>query len=177
MVLNPKDRRKILKAEHINPFIQSVSELFKNMLGSEIKMGIPEREILDKGNTDIIGIMALSGCVCGTIAIKFPVKTALSIAGKITGTTFKSVDSSIIDSVGELINIIAVSAKVGFNGQKITLGLPTVVRGNVGVKGKMDKKNLLAIPFTSQLGNFTLLLSFKPIENSDKEAAHACANS
>jgi len=166
-----------MKAEHINPFIMSVRELFESMLECDVKIGPPAIAVDDKGPPDIIGVIGLSGTAQGTVALKLPVQTALKIIGRMVGTDFKSVDSSIIDGIGELVNIIAGNAKAKFTGHKISVSLPTVVRGNICTLNNLENTVYLAVPFETELGGFSLLLTFRTVGRTKKEAIHAGVNS
>ncbi len=166
-----------MKAEYINPFIMSATELFESMLDCPVKMGAPGIAADDGGTPDIIGVIGLSGTAQGTVALKLPVKTALKIVGRMVGMDFKSVDSSIIDGIGELVNIIAGNAKGKFTGHKIMVSLPTVVRGSICTLNNLGNTVFLAVPFESELGGFSLLVTFKPAGVIEKEAAHAGSSS
>ena len=84
----------MIKAEYINPFIMSVTELFESMLDCPVTMGPPG--IADNeggGPPDIIGVIGLSGTAQGTVCLKLPVKTALKIVGKMIGYFSKQTTS------------------------------------------------------------------------------------
>ncbi|SYZ74389.1 putative chemotaxis protein CheX [Candidatus Zixiibacteriota bacterium] len=166
-----------MKAENINPFIESVSEVFQNMLDSKVETGTPTVDIDDKGAPDIIGVIGLSGTAQGIVALRLPVKTALSVIGKMVGTEFRGVDSSIIDGVGELVNIVAGNAKAKFRGHSISLSLPTVVRGSIYKLNNLSNTVWLTVPFDSAYGAFSVSVCFKPAVVSEKEAEHASAYS
>jgi chemotaxis protein CheX len=168
-----------MKVENINPFIESVTETFTSMLDCPVTVGKPSVTEDDDGANDIIGVIGLTGTAKGIVAIKFPTQTAMDAVGKMVGVKFKDIDSSIIDGVGELINIIAGNAKVKFRGQRISLSLPTVVRGNMYKLNNLTGAVFLTLPFDSSVGKFDILVSFKATEKPamQKEAVHAGANS
>jgi chemotaxis protein CheX len=174
---NPKKWGNYMKAENINPFIESVAETFENMLETTIETGAPVLNDDTKGTPDIIGVIGLSGTAQGIVALKLPVKTALNVVGKMVGMEFRGVDSSIIDGVGELVNIIAGNAKAKFEGHAISLSLPTVVRGSIYRLNNLGDTVWLTIPFKSELGEFALSVSFRPAVVPEKEVAHAGAHS
>jgi chemotaxis protein CheX len=167
-----------MKAENINPFVESVAETFENMLDCPV---VTKKPIMDKdenGSPDIIGLIGLSGTAQGIVALRLPVKTALAVISRMVGVEFRGVDSSIIDGVGELVNIIAGNAKAKFQGHAIALSLPTVVRGSIYRLTNLGDTVWLTIPFESSLGEFSLSVCFKAGEQSSKkEAIHASANS
>jgi chemotaxis protein CheX len=165
-----------MKAENINPFIESVSEVFENMLESEVKMGDPSANVEEPSTPDLIGVIGLSGTAQGIVALRLPVKTALNVIGKMVGTEFQSIDSSIIDGVGELVNIVAGNAKAKFRGQTISLSLPTVVRGSIYKLSNLSNTVWLTVPFNSELGSFSISVCFKLADVPKKEAMHASAS-
>lgn len=162
-----------MKAENINPFIESVSEVFTNMLDSTVEIGTPLINADESGTPDIIGMIGLSGTAQGIAALRLPVRTALAIIGRMVGTEFRSVDSSIIDGVGELVNIIAGAAKAKYPGHAICLSLPSVVRGSIYKSSSLGNTLWLTVPFKSPLGEFSLSVCLKPVAATEKEAAHA----
>jgi chemotaxis protein CheX len=166
-----------MKAENINPFIESVTETFEQMLDVKASMGKPELSVTDSGTPDVIGVIGLSGTAQGIVALTLPVQTALKVVSKMVGTEFRSIDSSIIDGVGELINIIAGNAKAKYQGHKISISLPTVVRGSIHKMSKMENTVFLMVPFESELGAFSLMVTFRPMVSTEKEATHASVNS
>ncbi len=162
-----------MKAENINPFIESVMDVFESMLECEATMGELSADAEESTTPDIIGVIGLSGTAQGIVALRLPVRTALAIIGKMVGTEFRSIDSSIIDGVGELVNIIAGSAKARFKGHSISLSLPTVVRGSIYKLNNLSNTVWLTVPFTSDLGSFFISVCFKSVTADEKEGIHA----
>ncbi|MBD3170830.1 MAG: chemotaxis protein CheX [candidate division Zixibacteria bacterium] len=151
-----------MRAEHINPFIESVSEVFESMLETDVEALEIQAAKDDKGPPDIIALIGLSGTAQGVVALKFPVQTALGIISKMVGFEIHSVDSSVIDGVGELVNIVAGNAKTKFTKHSIRLSLPSVVRGNLYTLKNLGELTWLSVPFKSNLGDFEIEVSFKP---------------
>ncbi len=160
-----------MEIENINPFIESVTEVFGNMLETDIKIDNAGIDIDFPKEPDVIGIIGLSGTIQGIAALILPVKTALSVVSRMAGTSFTTVDESVIDGVGELINIIAGNAKAKYTGHKINISLPTVVRGKVYNISKTENTILSRVPFESVLGHFSLMVTFKPTIVPLKETA------
>jgi len=165
-----------MKAEYINPFILSVKETFFSMLDCEVTHGTPFPTDDDGKSDNLIGIIGLSGTAQGNIAIKFPAKTAMTIVGSLVGSEFTEINSSVVDGVGELINIIAGNAKVKFEGHRISISLPTVLRGGIH-KLTSPAVSYLTIPFDSEKGDFEILVSFRPTMKEKEGAVHESAYS
>ena len=161
-----------MKVEYINPFIESVHELFETMLSSNVKKGDVGLATSEKNPRDIMSIIGLSGTARGTVALAFPVNTALNMASKLLGMEVKVMDDTVSDAVAELVNIVAGGAKAKFkisndeNHMPIQLSLPTVVRGNSFSVDYPSKSVWLEVPFTSDLGDFNLRVTFEIDKNA-----------
>ncbi len=154
-----------MKVEYINPFIESVYDLFSTMLSTEVKRGDVEISTEVPPSRDIVALIGLSGPARGIVALSFPVATALAMVGQMLGTSdMRVVDETVRDGVAELVNIVAGGAKnrlVNGDGPPIQLSLPTVVRGNSYSVHYPSRSAWLEIPFTSDLGDFSLRVTFE----------------
>jgi chemotaxis protein CheX len=155
----------------INPFIETIHEIFDSMLGTNVKVGVAKQSVSGIHPPDIIGVIGLSGSAQGMVALRFPDKSALTIIGQMVGTHFDQVDSAIVDGVGELVNMVAGSAKGRFRGHNMSVSLPTVVRGDICRLSNMADALWIEVPLESILGNFWLIVSLKQSANTPQEAA------
>ncbi len=158
-----------MDVQYVNPFIESVQELFSTMLGCEAKRG----EVgLVKGKSnprDVIALIGLSGPASGMLTVSFPIETALAVACRILGMEMKVMDGSVSDAVAEVANIVAGRAKaklINDDQEPIDLGLPTVVRGNSYTVDYPSHATWLEVPFTSELGPFSMRVTFRPKHNN-----------
>lgn len=147
----------------IKPFIEAVQEVFDSMMGCSANR-IPVYPASPHVHLpDLIGVIGLSGTAQGAVALRFPMTTALAVISSMAGTTFEKVDAAIIDGVGELVNIVAGSAKGKFKGHAISISLPTVVSGDIcRLSGARDTV-WVEVPFESRLGVFSLVLTLKQV--------------
>lgn len=171
-----------MKVEYINPFIAAVEEFCGTMLGFTPvrgKLRVSQSAIYDSDDldldmgeqigkhNDITALIGLTGRARGTVAISFPGKTALMMARAMLGTDkiFK-IDNIVVDAVAEMVNIVAGSAKTKLtgDGDPIGISLPTVVRGRNFEISYPTGSVWLQIPFTSELGFFSVQVSFEAIE-------------
>ncbi|MCD6118440.1 chemotaxis protein CheX [bacterium] len=155
-----------MKVEYINPFIEGVNELFLTMLGCEAlrgKVGVAKAK---SDPRDVTALIGLSGPARGIVALTFPIPTALAMVSKLLGTPTRVVDATVSDAVAEMVNIVAGRAKSKFqtlSGDPINLSLPTVVRGNSYKVDYPSKSVWLDVPFESELGSFSLRVTFDDI--------------
>lgn len=154
-----------MKVEYINPFIESVFDLFSTMLSSTAKrgdVGVFKEE--QTGARHIIALIGLSGPARGIVALSFPIETALKMVNRLLGTETKVMDDTVSDAVAELVNIVAGGAKARFPLEEgvppIDLSLPTVVRGNSYSIDYPSGSVWLEVPFETDLGPFDLRVTF-----------------
>lgn len=149
-----------MNVKYINPFIESVGELFTTMLGCQAKRGEVGVARLEGNPRDLTALIGLSGPARGMVALSFPIPTALKIVSKLMGKETRIVDETATDVVAECVNIVTGSAKAKLNalagGEPIDLSLPTVIRGSQYTIEYPSKSVWLEVPFSSELGPFSM---------------------
>lgn len=152
-----------MDVKYINPFIESVSEVFDTMLQAKVARGTIS---LTSGKSDplhIVALIGLSGPARGTVALHLPTKTALGIVSRILGVALVVADQTVNDGVAEIVNIVAGNAKAKLSatgGIPIDLGLPTLITGNHYTVEYPTKASWLQVPFNSDFGPFSLCVTF-----------------
>jgi chemotaxis protein CheX len=153
-----------MQLEHINPFIESVGELFTTMLASKAQRGAPSLHRGDGVPGDVVALIGLSGPPRGTVALSFPMTTSLAIVARLLGMKVTAYDDTVSDAMAELVNIVAGSAKSKMNidgRAPMDLSLPTVVRGNDYTVDYPKSTMWLEVPFSSDFGPFSLRVTFE----------------
>lgn len=145
-----------MKAEWINPFIDSTTSVFETMLGCEV-----ERTGLSLNHNfvpeyDVTGIIGLSGRASGDVVISFEKSLALSAAEALIGEKFDAISDEVIDTVGELTNMIAGNAKSSLERFEMHLALPTVIVGKNHSIRFPSKVNPISMPFDSKWGKLNI---------------------
>lgn len=152
-----------MKAEYINPFLESVDQLFSNMLGSQAKRGALGTSRGLPAGFEITALIGPSGPAKGTVALSFPTQTAAAMVGRLLGSQPVDASETLIDGVAELVNIIAGNAKAKLSAglqKPIDLSLPTVIRGkNFQFQGP-SQALWLDIPFVCDMGEFCVRVTF-----------------
>ena len=159
-----------MDVKYVNPFIESVQELFTAMLGCEAERGDIGVARESANARDVVALIGLSGPASGMLSVSFPVDTALALASRMLGMEIKVMDDTVSDAVAEMVNIVGGGAKAKFTDgdqEPIDLGLPTVVRGNSYTVDYPTKAIWLDVPFTSELGAFNMRVTFQ--SNGTKE--------
>ena len=162
---------------NINPFIEAVQEAFERMVGCSVTRLDESPAPQQLHFPDLIGVIGLSGTAQGVVAIRFPVATALGVISNMAGVTFEKVDGAVIDGIGEIVNIVAGSAKGRFKGHSISISLPTVVSGDICRLTSSKDTVWVEVPFECKLGTFSLVLTLKQVAANRQEVAGEGVNS
>ena len=153
-----------MKAELVNPFIESAQDIFATMLSSEAKrgpVGLSDSEG-DKG--DLVALIGISGRATGTCALSLPASTALNIVGQLMGSEYETMNDEVTDGIAEVVNMLGGGAKAKMNTNGATpmeLSLPTVVSGDNYKVKYPTKTTWLEVPFDSSLGPFVVRITFE----------------
>lgn len=159
-----------MKAEYINPFIESTYTVFTTMINLE-----PVKENLylkddNKTTYDISGIIGIAGDLAGSVVISLPEELALRIVSNFLGEEKKVLDHEVIDGIGEILNMIAGGAKKIFSDRhkvRFKISVPSVIVGkNHSINRPSDLK-FIGINFSVDKRIFSIEISIKE-ENNDK---------
>jgi len=152
-----------VRAEYVNPFLKASINLFKEYLGLQAVAGKPHL-LGDPQDLDAVSaIIGLAGETRGAVVLSFSRETAMRIVSKMAGQEYKMLSNEVIDGVGELINIIAGNAKQDLLDFRIEISLPGVITGNSYKIRWPEGIPVVSIPFTTELGPFTVNVSLKDI--------------
>lgn len=161
----------------INPFIASTKTVFKTMVATDINVGRPTViRANEEVSADVSAVIGMSGDAVGCVVLSLPMETALNAAGKFAGMTLTRDHPDFGDALGELANMVAGQAKSRFEGLNVSISLPSVIIGKEHVVSQSRAKPRLALPCTSDLGNFTVEVALVVEKaNVDTSAAEIAA--
>lgn len=147
----------------INPFINATVNVLETMAFVTVNAGKP---YLKKDNVavgDVTGVLGLTGIANGTISVTFEAKCILAIVSNMFGETMTELNSEIADAVGELTNMISGQARRELEeiGKVFKAAIPSVITGrNHSITHYTDGPKI-AIPFSTEDGNFTIEVCFE----------------
>lgn len=150
-----------MKAKYINPFLNATMGLFRDFLGLKVSSGKPF--VLDDPQdlSDVSALIGLAGETTGSVVLSFSHDTALKVISNMAGKEYQFLGSEVLDGVGELVNIIAGNAKKDLDEFRISISLPGVITGNSYRINWPKGVPVITIPFTSEIGDFTVNVSLK----------------
>ncbi len=152
-----------MKAEILNPFIQSTVEVLQTMVGIQPRRGTPRLKDSNHTSYDISGVIGLSGQVQGFVAVSFKEGVALEVVRAFLGETVDGLDEQVRDAVGELANMVAGGAKRALSdaGYDLRIAIPTVVVGHDHLIARPRGVPCFEIPFETEAGPFSVELCVK----------------
>ncbi len=150
-----------MQAKFINPFLNASVNLFKDFLALELVSGKPYLNPGSNKLQEISAIIGLAGDTTGAVVLSFSRQTALAIVSRFAGKHYADVDSEVLNTVGELTNIIAGNAKRELEEYRIDISLPGVITGHTYEINWPKGIPVITIPFTCEFGEFTVNVSMR----------------
>jgi chemotaxis protein CheX len=150
-----------MDVKFINPFMAASVNLFKNYLGLSLENGKPFVRDDPAKLEEISAVIGLAGEVAGAVVLSFSKETAIQIVSRFAGQQYQTLGGEVLDGVGELVNIIAGNAKKDLASSKLEISLPGVITGNSYEIHWPENVPVVAIPFKSDAGDFSLNVSIR----------------
>jgi chemotaxis protein CheX len=142
----------------INPFIEATLHVLSSLAFTKANAGKPylKQDALAFG--DVSGIVGLTGETSGTISVSFSEQSILAIVGSMFGEPVSEINDEVKDAVGEILNIVSGQArqKLEARGRLLKGAIPTVITGKNHTICHITKHPIIAIPFETDNGNFTI---------------------
>lgn len=154
-----------MDVRYVNPFTESVDDVFATML--DLQVSRKQVKLSDAGTAApphgswLTSLVGISGKATGAVALRFPVPTALAVAGRMLGSEPTEVNDETIDAISELANMVAGGAKAKFEiNPPPDLAMAVVVHGSDYRTAYPSTARWLEIPFSSDAGEFSLEVTF-----------------
>lgn len=145
----------------INPFIASITNVFKTMLMAEMTFDKPRMKAAMEDRPDVSAIIGFSGDATGAVVLGFPMEVATGIATKFAGEQIDIDHPDFADALGELANMVAGGAKANFGGLAAAISLPSVIVGQHHEVMASKNHPSLVIPCRSPFGSFSVEVAMK----------------
>ncbi len=159
----------------INPFVRSVVNVFATMLDCPVQRDGLAIKRNRSPAYDVTAIIGLSGKARGSVVFSLDRPMAFKVVERLLGEEVREINSTVVDAVGELTNMIAGGAKADLSRFELSLGLPNVVVGKNHVILFPEKAIPLCIAFRTPFGPVALDVALETGETADEcEAAASC---
>ncbi len=151
-----------MNIEYINPFVEASYELLKEVLQVDIRRGeifLKERVSSIKGVGIILGLI---GQAEGRLILDMDAKTAYTIASIMNNEKYESLDDIVIDTIGEMANMITALAitKLHHKGFDFDLTPPSIITGREVEVTDTDLETLV-VPLEFPFGGIDINIAIK----------------
>lgn len=158
-----------MSIKYIEPFVEATINVFRDFFGEAPVAQKPfllKRE--EEQGFELSGIIGIGGDSKGVVVVSLPEALAAKLTGKLTGQAVTGVTDDVMDTVGEIVNIVAGNAKKGLEQYRLLISLPSIVRGHSHQVAWPSGIPIVGIPFSLKDGQFFLAVG---LENIIKDEA------
>lgn len=148
---------------YINPFINATLNVLETMAFTMAEAGKPYLKEDEVAKGDVTGVIGLTGEVKGTMSVSFTEESILNIVSSMLGEEMKELNEEIKDAVGEITNMISGKARQELDGlgRSLKAAIPTVIMGTNHIIRHITTHPIIAIPFSTNNGEFTIEVCFE----------------
>ncbi|WP_319542192.1 chemotaxis protein CheX [uncultured Pseudodesulfovibrio sp.] len=145
------------------PFIKAAVDVLSTMAFIKPEVGKPYVKRNNVAAGDVSGMVGITGEKNGSVSLSFSKGCAVAIVKNMLGDEIDDIMQDVKDAVGELTNMISGQARAGLaeTGLVFQGSTPTVVMGDNHTISHMAKSPIMAIPFTTKDGDFTIEFCFE----------------
>ena len=161
----------LVRVEFINPFVSAVSKTFEMMVNLKVTRSAPVLKENQRTLYPVSGIIGLTGSLVGTVILTMSEPLALKVASAMLMDDLKTVDTDVLDAIGELTNMIAGNAKAQLEEYKLSLSLPNVIYGADMEVYFPEQSQPITIPFETEIGPFAIDVGFSDKVNENESFA------
>ncbi|SFI29978.1 chemotaxis protein CheX [Tindallia magadiensis] len=148
-----------MKADHLNPFIQAVNDVFTTMFDtqSEKKSVFIKEDMVSSNEANVL--LNVTGDLEGTILFGFPKKMTFEMIRNMSGMEMTEINSFVASALGEVANIISGNAMTILHESDVVCDIlpPKVMVGEYQTFSKKEEK-IIALTMATDFGEFDLNL-------------------
>lgn len=164
-----------MDTRYITPFITAVQSVCKTMMSGSVTFGKPHLKDDTSHYSDVSALIGFSGAVTGGVVLSFNLDVACTVASTFARVPLKADHPDFADALGELVNMVAGSAKAALEKADVRISLPNVVIGNSHRIPKSNHFPCVIIPCNTQWGEFEMQISMKDVAGSAPAESLAAA--
>ena len=150
--------------QYIEPFVEAAVHVFTDFFGETPH---PQKPFLlrreDETGWELSGIIGIGGDSKGVVVVSLTESVAITLTGHLVGHPITEVNDDVMDTIGELVNIIAGNAKKGLEQYRLVISLPSIVRGRSHQVSWPFGIPVIGIPFIMPSGSFFLAVGLENI--------------
>ena len=151
-------------AEFAKPFIQATIHVLSSMAGMTPTVGSPYVKSSNTALGDVSAMVGITGDKRGSFSITFTKGCAIAVVRGMLGEDIEDIIKDTKDAVGEIANMVSGQARAKLASElsmSFQGSTPMVILGDGHTLSHVTSNPVIAIPFTTEFGEFTLEFSFK----------------
>ena len=153
-----------MSIKYIEPFVTAAQNVFRDFFGEEptpLKPYLVRRE--EEKGWELSGIIGIGGDSKGVVVVSLNARTAQRLTSRLVGREVTENCDDVMDTIGELVNIIAGNAKKGLEQYRLMISLPSIVSGKEHLVAWPAGIPIVGIPFSMADGDFLLAVGLENI--------------
>ncbi|MGE4504722.1 MAG: chemotaxis protein CheX [Desulfovibrionaceae bacterium] len=145
------------------PFIKAATDVLTTMAFVTPTAGKPFVKRNNVAQGDVTGLVGITGDGVGSVSISFSKSLAVAIVKNMLGEEVEDILQDVKDAMGEIVNMVSGQARAGLVQQGYTFqgSTPTVIMGDNHTISHVANTPIMAIPFTTPHGDFTIEFCFE----------------
>lgn len=151
-------------SEIAKPFIKATVQILETMAQIKSTAGAPYVKKNNHASGEVSAIVGVTGDRTGSMAVTFDRACAIALVkGMLGEDDLGDMDQEMQDAVGEVANMVSGQGRAGLTQLGLTLqgSTPTVIMGDKHIIRHISKSPVIAIPFTTPDGDFTVEFCFE----------------
>jgi chemotaxis protein CheX len=141
-----------MHVDFVNPFLSATTEVFRTMLSCDLSRGRLAVKRHRAPEFEVSGLIGLTGKCQGMVVVSLSRDTALNATQILLCERPTTLNEQVVDTVGELTNMIAGAAKAKLEQFQLSVGLPSVICGKNHTINFPKDSTPFTLPFDSALG-------------------------
>jgi chemotaxis protein CheX len=153
-----------MDVELAKPFVKAAMDVIGTMAFITPRPGKPFVKKNSIATGDVTGLVGLTGDgKRGSVSISFSKACAVAMVKNMLGDDIQDILTDVKDAVGEITNMISGQARAGLSEKGLVFqgSTPTVIMGDNHSISHMSKSPIMAIPFETDAGSFTIEFCFE----------------
>lgn len=149
--------------EVAKPFIAATVNVLSTMAGIQPQPGKPYVKKNNVAKGDVSAVIGITGHKNGSISVTFTKSCAIALVKGMLGDDIQDILQDTKDAVGEVTNMISGEARAGLAemGMVFQGSTPSVIMGDGHTISHVTKSPIMAIPFLTNHGEFTVEFCFE----------------
>lgn len=144
--------------EIAKPFVTATTNVLSTMAGITPTPGQPYVKKNNVAKGDVSAVVGITGHKNGSISVTFTKQCAIAVVKAMLGDDIQDIIQDTKDAVGEITNMISGQARAALAemGMVFQGATPSVIMGDGHTISHVTKSPIIAIPFTTNHGEFTV---------------------